>query len=202
MLLTDALPVLNIDEPQYDVENISFSLGDLPLSPGIFRPATAELPDKFALHAAAIVEATKKVCYPSQPFFAFTSREAQEDSRDSDDSAPKDQKSGTPEETVQINLLLRKYWRSFTHAQDRVFRNTVGKFFLEHYFQLCTCVLDRDIQVFHSTNPNSENQPGFARVGWCVPPRQLRENSSEPQPKWGNRVADGSCMILYHKCTQ
>ena len=204
ILLTDALPALNIDEPQYDVENISFELGDLPLRPEIFRTATEELP-KFPLRAAAIAEATKKVCYPSQPFCAFASREAQEDSGDSDDDAPQGQKvvsPFTPEETVHINMLLQKYWHRFTHAQDKLFENAVGKFFLQSYFELCACVpgrMERDIQVFHSTNPNGENQPGFARVGWCVPPRQLQDTSSEPQPNWGNRVAD---VVMYDPVPQ
>ena len=63
----------------------------------------------------------------------------------------------------------------------------------------CACIIDRDSQVFDSTNPNGENQPGFARMGWCVPPRALRVNSSEPEPNWHNRVAD---VVMYDPLPQ
>ena len=49
------------------------------------------------------------------------------------------------------------------------------KVFLESYFNLCACVLDRKLQVLLSTNPTGENQPGFTEVGWTVPKTDARE---------------------------
>ena len=151
-LLQESLPSLNLDEPQYTVENVSFELGDLKLTP-------AELPPIFPVRAAAFVEATAKVCYASKLGFVFASREAQEDSGDSDDEAPMDREVRSPftsDESVCINALLEKYWRLFSHTQDKYFHNAVGKYFLDSYFQLCTWVLKRDLQLYLSTNPNGE----------------------------------------------
>jgi hypothetical protein len=141
MLLTDALPDLHMDDPCYAVEHISFTLGDVALVPGSFRTATEQLPTEFSRCAASIVELTRKVCYPDQPVFAFAAREAQVDSGDSDDEAPKDGKVESPWTSTEAahinNVLLKNYWCSFTHAQDRSFQHAVGKFFLENYFKHC-----------------------------------------------------------------
>ena len=63
------------------------------------------------------------------------------DSGDSDDEAPKDGKVESPWTSTEAahinNVLLKNYWCSFTHAQDRSFQHAVGKFFLENYFKHC-----------------------------------------------------------------
>ena len=145
------------------------------LVPGNWR--TGQLPQQFARRAASILEITRKVCYPEKPTFTYVTREEQVPGA-SDGEGPMVRTVESPWmelEAAYINtVLLKNYWTSFTHAQERDFQNAVGKFFLEHYSRLCTTIIDQDLQVYHSTNPNGENQPGFARVGWCLPPRGLR----------------------------
>ena len=58
--------------------------------------------------------------------------------------------------------------------------------------------MDQDLQVYHSTNPTGENQPGYARVGHCLPPRDLRTHS-DPETRWHKRIAD---VVMYDPTPQ
>jgi hypothetical protein len=97
------------------------------------------------------------------------------DPGDSDDEAPMNCEVQSP--FTSDESVYKKYWHLFAHAQDKYFQNAVGKYFLDSYFQLCTWVLKRDLQVYLSTNPNGKYQPGFAHVGWNLPKRTLQDRS-------------------------
>jgi hypothetical protein len=169
-----------LDHPDYAVEKVTFEMAGLRLEPGKFR--TEPLPIDFARRAAAIVEAVGKLCHTIKPSFVFASRDTPEESGDSGEEAPRDDLVTSPftdEETVYINIVLQDCWARFTHAQHKLFQNAVGKFFLESFLKLCTCVLNCHLQVLVSTNPNGQYQPGFTEVGWTVPAKVTRKLSAK-----------------------
>ena len=98
---------------------------------------------------------------------------------------------------MYVNIVLQDCWARFTHAQHKLFQNAVGKFFLESFLKLCTCVLNCHLQVLVSTNPNGQYQPGFTEVGWTVPAKVTQDNSA-PKAHRNKRVADSredSCCV-------
>ena len=98
-----------MDYPDYAVEKVTFEMADLTLEPGKFR--AKPLPTNFAKRVAAIVEAAGKMCHTIKPSLLtnYPSRDAQEESGDSGEEAPRDDRVTSPftaEESVCINVVL------------------------------------------------------------------------------------------------